>query len=531
MSWLLYQLVYNPACLVVPGGAWMGSCIAVRGLSRGHYWLLNLGLALPNWSSENQKGFSSPFLKKIKISQNKEKLKRIFKTPNPPHDAHVNRTLNIDKISLSARFLLLSLEHNEMGKKSPFFNTKALVGIGGEPKSVKRLRSGDLLLETNSALQTKSFLLAKTFLDSPVNIIPHKSLNTSRGVISEPDLLTTPEAEILDGFSDQGVIQVRRITIKKDTAVIPTQHIKTFSSPTIPHTIKAGYLNCKIRPYIPNPLRCFKCQSLEPKCFNCSESHQSDSKLCSKWKLEKKIQEIKTSKNISYPEARKLILPQISQTYSQATKSSTTTTTTQTDDSITKIVCPPLKLLQPLSAVLNPTMPFKIPTVPKLSASTEAQLLPTTSSAAAKSSESQPPVPSVITTSSASISLITSTTTMFTALSNKTHPSALETTTSNSIPSTIISPVSHATTLKSRRKKRNPKTICNVTGPTVKPKIEIKMAPHKPRKSSSIQDTDDEDMIVYDMAEQIESPKKMINTSCRKNIGRTSLGDRGDFYT
>ncbi|GFS88786.1 uncharacterized protein TNCV_4816781 [Trichonephila clavipes] len=225
-------------------------------------------------------------------------------------------------------------------------------------------------------------------------------------------------------------------------------------SPTIPHTIKAGYLNCKIRPYIPNPLRCFKCQrfghsqtscrgqltcsrcasvghastdcSLEPKCFNCSESHQSDSKLCSKWKLEKKIQEIKTSKNISYPEARKLILPQISQTYSQATKSSTTTTTTQTDDSITKIVCPPLKLLQPLSAVLKPTMPFKIPTVTKLSASTEAQLLPTTSSSAAKSSESQPPVPSVITASSASISLITSTTTMFTALSNKTHPSALK---------------------------------------------------------------------------------------------------------
>ncbi|GFX73840.1 uncharacterized protein TNCV_4291561 [Trichonephila clavipes] len=33
MSWLLYQLVYNPACLVVPGGAWMWSCIAERGLS------------------------------------------------------------------------------------------------------------------------------------------------------------------------------------------------------------------------------------------------------------------------------------------------------------------------------------------------------------------------------------------------------------------------------------------------------------------------------------------------------------------
>ncbi|GFY21429.1 zinc metalloproteinase nas-13 [Trichonephila clavipes] len=31
MSWLLHQLVYNPGCLVAPGGAWMGSCIAERG--------------------------------------------------------------------------------------------------------------------------------------------------------------------------------------------------------------------------------------------------------------------------------------------------------------------------------------------------------------------------------------------------------------------------------------------------------------------------------------------------------------------
>ncbi|GFU15209.1 hypothetical protein TNCV_3937701, partial [Trichonephila clavipes] len=32
-------------------------------------------------------------------------------------------------------------------------------------------------------------------------VTPHRSLNFSRGVISEPDLLTTPDAEILDGFS------------------------------------------------------------------------------------------------------------------------------------------------------------------------------------------------------------------------------------------------------------------------------------------------------------------------------------------
>ncbi|GFT15527.1 putative RNA-directed DNA polymerase from transposon BS [Trichonephila clavipes] len=151
-----------------------------------------------------------------------------------------------------------------MSLKSPFPIHKTLKGIGGEPKSVKQLRSGDLLVETSSSTQTKSFLLAKSFLDLPVNIIPYKSLNTSRGVISESDLLTTPEAETLDRFSNQGVIQVRRITIKKDLAVILTKHlILTFSSLTLPQTIKAGYLNCKIRPYIPNPLRCFKCQRFE----------------------------------------------------------------------------------------------------------------------------------------------------------------------------------------------------------------------------------------------------------------------------
>ncbi|GFW17979.1 uncharacterized protein TNCV_2280831 [Trichonephila clavipes] len=86
-----------------------------------------------------------------------------------------------------------------MFKRPLFTIRKALIGIGGEQKFVKRLRSGDLLRET------KSVLLAKSFLDPPVNISPHKSLNTSRGVISEPNLLNTPEAEILDEFSDQAV--------------------------------------------------------------------------------------------------------------------------------------------------------------------------------------------------------------------------------------------------------------------------------------------------------------------------------------
>ncbi|GFU83962.1 uncharacterized protein TNCV_560881 [Trichonephila clavipes] len=283
-------------------------------------------------------------------------------------------TPNVDGISQHIIFLLLALPNNEMSNKSPFAVHKALIGIGGEPKSVKRLRSGDLLIETNSAIQTKSFLLAKSFLNSPLIVTPHKSLNSCRGVISEPDLMSTSESEILDGFSDQGVIQVRRITIKKDNTNIPTKHlILTFNSPKLPSTIKAGYLNCKICPYIPNPLRCFKCQSLEQKCVNCSEPHSSDSKLCPKWENEKEIQTIKTNRNIPYLEARKLIAPQLSQTYAQITKP----LLLPVQHKQMKIKCPPLQLLKPLSSVSQSNA---APSVSTLSSTTQANLLPSASS-------------------------------------------------------------------------------------------------------------------------------------------------------
>ncbi|GFS49537.1 uncharacterized protein TNCV_2968311 [Trichonephila clavipes] len=125
-------------------------------------------------------------------------------------------------------------------------------------------------METSSALQTKSFLLAKSFLYSPVTRSPLKSRNSCRGVISEPDLLTTLEAEILDRFSDQGVIQVRKITIKNDVSVIPAKYwILSFNRPKLPTTIKAGYFNSKIHSYIPNTLHCFKCQRFRHSQTSC----------------------------------------------------------------------------------------------------------------------------------------------------------------------------------------------------------------------------------------------------------------------
>ncbi|GFW55860.1 uncharacterized protein TNCV_4390031 [Trichonephila clavipes] len=113
------------------------------------------------------------------------------------------------------------------------------------------------------------------------------------------------------------------------------------------------------------------------KFVNCSQPHSSDSKQCPKWKAEKEIQAIKTNRNISYLEARKLIAPQLSQTYAQVAKPSTVTSTTQTDENITHIKCPPLQLLQPLLSVPQPD---KSNSVSALSSATQADLLSSTSS-------------------------------------------------------------------------------------------------------------------------------------------------------
>ncbi|GFS79624.1 hypothetical protein TNCV_3187291 [Trichonephila clavipes] len=144
-------------------------------------------------------------------------------------------------------------------------------------------------------------------------------------------------------------------------------------------------------------------------------------------------------------EARKFIVPQLSQTYAQATKPSTVATTNQTDENISKIVCPTLKLLQPLISVPKPTMSSKIHALTKSSTKIQAHLLPPTSSVpVTSSSESQPPIPLMDTTpatnslstsaasSSSNRTLSPSTSPMFTALSTVTSPSVPEPITSTS---------------------------------------------------------------------------------------------------
>ncbi|XP_023214774.1 uncharacterized protein LOC111617717 [Centruroides sculpturatus] len=166
-------------------------------------------------------------------------------------------------------------------------------------------------------------------------------------------------------LSDQGVTAVRRISIRRDGKLIPTKHlILTFNKLTLPSFITAGYLRCPVRPYVPNPLRCFKCQRFghsqtscrgksvcaqcgteghnstectgTPCCVNCKDEHPSYSRKCPAWQREKEIQRVKTVNNLPYPEARRMVTssaPLKEKTFAAALKS-TKTCGVQTDISV-----------------------------------------------------------------------------------------------------------------------------------------------------------------------------------------------------
>ena len=136
-------------------------------------------------------------------------------------------------------------------------------------------------------------------------------------------------------YRAEGVIKLDRISVFRDGQRKPTgTFILTFQSQTLPKYIKVGYYRVAVSQFIPNPVRCYKCQKFghtkfncrknevctkcgqedhtdskecknEAKCVNCQGKHASNDKECRKYKEEKEIQRIKAERGITYTEAKK----------------------------------------------------------------------------------------------------------------------------------------------------------------------------------------------------------------------------------
>jgi len=196
--------------------------------------------------------------------------------------------------------------------------------------------SGDFLIEAASAAQGNCISKLTSLANFAVTVRAHRTLNTFKGVIKCRDLIDCDKAEILEKLKSQDVSDINTITVKGNDGSRRNTYtfIVTFRLPTLPKHIKIGYLRVPVAVYVPNPLRCFKCQRFghgqkvcrtevvcvkcgqtghsdrdcrnEVKCPNCSGSHSAFSRDCPKWKQEKQVQFIKAEKGVSFPEARRL---------------------------------------------------------------------------------------------------------------------------------------------------------------------------------------------------------------------------------
>ena len=294
------------------------------------------------------------------------------KTPKKRHIVDSDSELSLENEPLTTptddwpRFIILTSANSErpIGKLSPFAIHKGILGIAGVVKDVKKLRSGDILVECAKKAHAENLLRATALVGVGMKASPHRSLNSSKGVIRTRDLGDMDEEEIASELRDQGVLSVRRITIKKDGNIINTNtYILTFSKPSPPERLRIGYLSVHVDLFIPNPLRCFSCQKYghgrdscknlpacfrcgqqghdstdcqkAAKCANCQGDHVAASKDCPVWKKEKQIQKVKTENHLGYPEARRLVEGATpspgAKTYAAVSRVSTRTVDCQTD--------------------------------------------------------------------------------------------------------------------------------------------------------------------------------------------------------
>ena len=231
-------------------------------------------------------------------------------------------------------------ENHPLTKLSPFAIQKGLQGLAGVPKDVKRLRGGQVLVEVDKKSYSDNLLRSTKLVDCPIRVSAHRSLNQARGVMRCPDLRDCSLEEILENLQAQQVTDVKRISVTRDGERKPTNtYILTFNLPKLPTAVKVGYLYVPLEVYVPNPLRCFKCQQFghhkdkcrrnpacakcgkedhdeancdQPlHCVNCQGSHAAFSKNCPKWLEEREVQRLKHTLGISFPEARKRLQPTV----------------------------------------------------------------------------------------------------------------------------------------------------------------------------------------------------------------------------
>ena len=242
--------------------------------------------------------------------------------------------LRLVKILTHTKYFFVSSTSVNLVKVSPIKISRWLSNYVDELKAIRPVGSSLKIIctaEQANVLCTKLVAFEK----KPVKVERSTRSNRSgiRGVVYRvPD--TINEDDFVKEYAD--TISKVHCVVKEGrrtgTVFIDfTPHVQA-----LPEFLTFGYYRCRVRQFIPDPIRCYQCQRFghmrgechdkircakcggghkqsecptdsTERCVNCGEKHSATFKGCRKFVEEKKIIEIKTKEKVPYAEAAKMV--------------------------------------------------------------------------------------------------------------------------------------------------------------------------------------------------------------------------------
>lgn len=219
---------------------------------------------------------------------------------------------------------------------NPFKLTKTLKEMIGTVESIRTLRDGNLMLFCKDSRQQKSALDVKLMIGHKVICSIPEEKNWVRGVVSGISTDVTEE-KIKKNITGAAVKFVRRLKCVRNNEKTDSLSVMiNFDENKMPEKVYLGCVRYAVRPYVPPPLRCYKCQKfghvaavcrgkqkcarcggeheygkcgqgVNPKCCNCGGDHSAGYGGCQVRKNAVKVQNVKMTEGITYAEALKKV--------------------------------------------------------------------------------------------------------------------------------------------------------------------------------------------------------------------------------
>ena len=108
--------------------------------------------------------------------------------------------------------------------------------------NVTRRAGGSLVVMVSSREASDAVLALRELCGCPIDVSPHWSFNSRRGVVRSLDLVGESDEDLLAELACEGVVGVKRITRKADGVDVPTPSIiLTFRGDELPSNVRIGF--------------------------------------------------------------------------------------------------------------------------------------------------------------------------------------------------------------------------------------------------------------------------------------------------